>query len=169
MSMAVANQILDGIRTQKQRQAKVSSLTEKTLRPGKTSPTSTHSPAPSYSSSAAPSYQSGPASPEATEAAKMMYSNQTTPRPGGPDRTSSSSQAAAAASAAMSGGPGAAQRQQSDYGRYSGGYDQPQEDPYAQGGQYGAGGQQRKYNPADYANVNPGYGGQPAAQAQRPV
>jgi classical protein kinase C len=69
----------------------------------------------------------------------------------------------------MSGGPGGAQRQQSDYGRYSGGYDQPQEDPYAQGGQYGAG-QQRKYNPADYANVNPGYGGQqPAAQAQRPV
>ncbi|CAF3535940.1 unnamed protein product [Fusarium graminearum] len=69
----------------------------------------------------------------------------------------------------MSGGPGAAQRQNSDFGRYSGGYDQPQEDPYAQGGQYGAG-QQRKYNPADYANVNPGYGGpQPAAQAQRPV
>ncbi|KLO95835.1 putative protein kinase C-like [Fusarium fujikuroi] len=49
-----------------------------------------------------------------------------------------------------------------------GGYDQQQEDPYAQGGQYGAG-QQRKYNPADYANVNPSYGGQPPAQAQRPV
>ncbi|QPC72772.1 hypothetical protein HYE68_003524 [Fusarium pseudograminearum] len=169
MSMAVANQILDGIRTQKQRQAKVSSLSEKTLRHGKTSPTSTSSPAPSYSSTTAPSYQSGPVSPEATEAAKMMYSNPSTPRPAGPDRTSSSSQAAAAASAAMSGGPGAAQRQNSDFGRYSGGYDQPQEDPYAQGGQYGAG-QQRKYNPADYANVNPGYGGQqPAAQAQRPV
>lgn len=167
--MAVANQILDGIRTQKQRQAKVSSLSEKTLRHGKTSPTSTSSPAPSYSSTTAPSYQSGPVSPEATEAAKMMYSNPSTPRPAGPDRTSSSSQAAAAASAAMSGGPGAAQRQNSDFGRYSGGYDQPQEDPYAQGGQYGAG-QQRKYNPADYANVNPGYGGpQPAAQAQRPV
>ncbi|PTD01648.1 Protein kinase C-like protein, partial [Fusarium culmorum] len=169
MSMAVANQILDGIRTQKQRQAKVSSLSEKTLRHGKTSPTSTSSPAPSYSSTTAPSYQSGPVSPEATEAAKMMYSNPSTPRPAGPDRTSSSSQAAAAASAAMSGGPSAAQRQNSDFGRYSGGYDQPQEDPYAQGGQYGAG-QQRKYNPADYANVNPGYGGQqPAAQAQRPV
>ncbi|KAF5538428.1 kinase C [Fusarium phyllophilum] len=168
MSMAVANQILDGIRSQKQRQAKVSSLTEKTLRPGKSSPTSTHSPAPSYSSSSAPPYQPGPASPEATEAAKVMYSNQTTPRPGHPDRTSSSSTAAAAASAAMSGGSGGAQRQQSDYGRYSGGYDQQQEDPYAQGGQYGAG-QQRKYNPADYANVNPSYGGQPPAQAQRPV
>ncbi|VZI17882.1 unnamed protein product, partial [Fusarium fujikuroi] len=168
MSMAVANQILDGIRSQKQRQAKVSSLTEKTLRQGKSSPTSTHSPAPSYSSSSAPPYQPGPASPEATEAAKVMYSNQTTPRPGHPDRTSSSSTAAAAASAAMSGGPGGAQRQQSDYGRYSGGYDQQQEDPYAQGGQYGAG-QQRKYNPADYANVNPSYGGQPPAQAQRPV
>ncbi|KAF4459915.1 kinase C [Fusarium albosuccineum] len=168
MSMAVANQILDGIRTQKQRQGKVSSLSDKTLRPGKTSPTSVHSPAPSYSSSTAPSYQTGPASPEATEAAKLMYQNQPAQRPGHPDRTSSSSAATAAATAAMSGAPGGAQRQNSDFGRYSGGYDQPQEDPYAQGGQYGAG-QQRKYNPADYANVNPGYGGQPPAQAQRPV
>ncbi|KAJ3466004.1 hypothetical protein MRS44_006662 [Fusarium solani] len=166
MSMAVANQILDGIRTQKQRQAKVSSLTEKTLRPGKTSPTSTHSAAPSYSSSSVPSYAPGPASPEATEAAKLMYNQPQGQRPH-PDRTSSSSAATAAASAAMSGTPGGAQRQQSDYGRYSGGYDQ-QEDAYGQASQPGAG-QQRKYNPADYANVNPGYGGQAPQQAQRPV
>lgn len=69
--------------------------------------------------------------------------------------------------------PGQGQRQQSDYGRY-GGYDQQQEDPYAQGGQYGSAAQQRKYNPADYANVTPSYGGQPStqprpAQQQTPV
>ena len=63
--------------------------------------------------------------------------------------------------------PGAGQRHQSDYGRYSGGYDQPQEDAYSQSGQYGSAQQQRKYNPADYASVNPGYtGGQPATQAR---
>ncbi|MCO5559004.1 hypothetical protein L7F22_012595 [Adiantum nelumboides] len=51
MSMAVANQILEGIRVQKQRQAKATSMTERTLRPGKSSPTGTHSPSPSYSGS----------------------------------------------------------------------------------------------------------------------
>lgn len=182
MSMAVANQILEGIRTQKQRQAKVSSLSDKTLRP-KPSPSSTHSPAPSYSSSIPPTYGQGAPSQEATEAAKIMYANQQqpSPRPTHPDRTSSSSAAAAAASAAMSGSmPGQAQRQQSDYGRFSGGYDQSHDDSYGHGGQYGSGAQQsqlqqqpsqqRKYNPADYANVNPSYGqpqhGRPAQQQQ---
>ncbi|KAH7134316.1 hypothetical protein EDB81DRAFT_887120 [Dactylonectria macrodidyma] len=160
MSMAVANQILDGIRTQKQRQAKVTSLSEKTLRPGKTSPTaSSHSQAHSYSSAHPSTLGQGPVSPEATEAAKLMYSQpQQQQRPLHPDRTSSSSAATAAASAAMGGMP-QPQRQQSDFGQY-GGYNQQQEDPYSQGGQYGSPQQQRKYNPADYASVDPSYGAQ---------
>jgi serine/threonine protein kinase len=53
-----------------------------------------------------------------------------------------------------------------DFARY-GSYDQtpqaqPQEDPFAQG-QYGQP-QQRKYNPADYANVNPQYQSPPPQQ-----
>ncbi|KAL2208606.1 hypothetical protein CC79DRAFT_1288011 [Sarocladium strictum] len=164
MSMAVANQILEGIRTQKQRQAKGTSLTEKTLRAGKMSPTtSAHSPSPSYSGSMGASYPSS-GSQEATDAAKAMYGNQTTQqRPPAPDRTSSSSTAAAAAaSAAMSSGS----QRPTDFARY-GSYDQtpqaqPQEDPFAQG-QYGQP-QQRKYNPADYANVNPQYQSPPPQQ-----
>jgi hypothetical protein len=163
--MAVANQILEGIRTQKQRQGKASSLTDRTLRQGKTSPTSSHSPAASYSS--VQGYGPTSASSEATEAAKAMYAGQTSPqRPSQPERTTSSPAAAAAASVAMSGNTlgGQAQRPQDNYGQY-GGYDQ---DPYAQGGQYGAASQQRRYNPADYANVSPGYGGQPQQQQPRP-
>lgn len=176
MSMAVANQILEGIRTQKQRQAKVSSLTDKTMRP-KVSPTSTHSPTLSYSSTQPSAYGATPtsASSEATEAAKVMYSPPQSQRQPHPDRTSSTSAATIAATTAMS---GQSQRQQSDYGRFSGSYDQPPEDPY----QYGVPQQpqqpqphqpqQRKYNPADYANVNPGYGQAPPqtrpAQQQAP-
>jgi hypothetical protein len=165
MSMAVANQILEGIRSQKQRQAKATSLTDRTLRggPPKISPTSAHSPTSSLSGSTA--YSTTPASAEATEAAKMMYANQSTAqRPPQPDRTSSSSNAAAsAAAAAMS----SQTQRQSDYGRY-GSYDQPsQEDPYAQGSQYGGGAPQaRKYNPADYANVGQTYGAQSPVQAR---
>ncbi|KAH7319821.1 protein kinase C [Stachybotrys elegans] len=173
MSMAVANQILDGIRTQKQRQAKAISLPEKTLRTntGKMSPATSHSPSTSIASSNTLNYGPGPASPEATEAAKSMYANQMA-RPV-PDRTSANPAAAAAASAAMS----SQGQRQSDYGRY-GGYDQspqqqqtqpaqqqPLDDPYSQ---YGAAPQQRKYNPADYVNVNQGYGAQPMAP-QSPV
>lgn len=98
----------------------------------------------------------------------MMYAQTSPQRPNHPDRASSSSAAAAAASAAMSGMmPGAAQRQQSDYGRHSGGYDQPPGDTYGQESPQGSAPQQRKYNPADYASVNPSYG-QPPAQS-RPV
>ncbi|POR39132.1 Protein kinase C-like protein, partial [Tolypocladium paradoxum] len=176
MSMAVANQILEGIRIQKQRQAKASSMSDRTLRSGtsKMSPTGTsHSSSPSYSSSAATLYTSTTASTEATEAAKVMYANQTSPqRPAQPvTAPSNTAAAAAAATAAMSGSAsGLGQRQPSDYGRY-GGYDQPspqQEDPYGHGGQYGGQPQQRKYNPADYANVNAPYGGQAPATG-RPV
>ena len=159
MSMATANQILTSIKVQKQRQTKGTSMSEKTFRQGgKAGLAGTHSPSPSYSApSSQPGYPTSPVSTEATEAAKVMYAGQSSPqRPPGPDRTSSSSTAAAAASAAMSG-------QRPEAARY-GSYDQsPAEDPYAQG-QYGGQPQQRKYNPADYANVNPSYGGQPPAQ-----
>ncbi|KAM0281102.1 hypothetical protein ACHAQH_003681 [Verticillium albo-atrum] len=168
MSMAVANQILEGIRTTKQiNKQKATSLSERTLRgTGRTSPTSSMSSSTLVSGGHAPSYSTG--SVEATEAAKIMYQQQTSQRPAHPDRTSSSQAAAAAASAAMSGSTVSTGRpsQSQDYGRYSGGYpgspEQQQEDPY---GQYGS--QQRPYNPADYAKVN-SYSGQPQ-QASRPV
>lgn len=165
MSMAVANQILEGIRIQKQRQAKASSMSDRTLRSGETkvSPTSaTHSPSASYSSSIPPLYGQGAASTEVTEAAKVMYSQASPQRPAQPSRDPPHT---AAAAAAMSVAAGHGQRQPSDYGRYSG-YEQPpgpaqhHEDPYGHG-QYGQP-QQRKYNPADYANVNAPYGGQAA-------
>ncbi|KAB5539582.1 kinase-like domain-containing protein [Coniochaeta sp. 2T2.1] len=92
-----------------------------------------------------------------------MYAQTTAQQRPQPDRTSSNSAASAAAAAAMSGtmaskqsppmtsipdfGPG-------HYGSPSGYGGQPtqREDPYAQQQQYG-GPQQRKYNPADYANL----------------
>ncbi|KAM0265146.1 hypothetical protein ACHAQJ_000299 [Trichoderma viride] len=159
MSMAVANQILEGIRVQKQRQQKTTSLSEKTLRSGTSkSPTTTgHGSSASFSSAGAGSTPGTP-SAEATEAARLMYANQTSPqRPDHPGRAPSDLSAAAAATAAMA----AAQ------GRNSG-YDTAQQDPYAQGGQYGAGPaapQHHKYNPADYANVDQGF---PAQQQQQP-
>ncbi|KYK59132.1 protein kinase C [Drechmeria coniospora] len=179
MSMAVANQILEGIRVQKQRQAKATSLTDRTLRPGANklnSSGTTHSASASLSSFTSPANVS-PVSSDATEAAKLMYANlPSSQRPAGPGRISSTPAAAAAATAAMSGAAGGYPHRASDYGRYGGTYDQPppqqqqqqqqqQEDPYAQAGQYGPGQpQQRKYNPADYANLNAPYGGQPPAQ-----
>ncbi|KAI2624333.1 hypothetical protein GGR54DRAFT_570887 [Hypoxylon sp. NC1633] len=164
MSMAVANQILEGIRTQKQRQQKVTSLSEKTLRQGKMSPSSTSSgPMSPYSTLGAPSYQPSIASQEATDAAKAMYASQTSPsRPVHPDRTSSGSSAAAAAAAtaAMSGtmaSQSARPGQISDYssgrvGGYGGSMD-AQEDPYASGQGYNVP-SQPKYNPAAYANIS---------------
>ncbi|KAK8127687.1 hypothetical protein PG984_008795 [Apiospora sp. TS-2023a] len=173
MSMAVANQILEGIRTQKQRQSKVSSLSEKTLRQGKTSPSSPSSPfggVPSYTGSIA-----SQASQEATNAAKAMYGGQTSPqRPMHPERTSTggSMAAAAAATAAMSGtiASHSSRPSQSQYsdpsagrtGTYSGGPVDPYEDPYAQSQGYGAP-QQPKYNPQAYANVD-NYASQPQMQ-----
>ncbi|XP_044724032.1 kinase [Hirsutella rhossiliensis] len=185
MSMAVANQILEGIRIQKQRQAKASPMSDRTLRSGanKMSPTSaTHSSSPSFSSSTPTLYGQSTPSTEATEAAKIMYANQTTPqRPAQPLRTSSNTPAAAAAASAAMSGSASVQdlRSPSEYGRYSGGYDQqrppsqqqqqqPQEDLYGHG-QYGGQPQQRKYNPADYANVNPPYAGQASGQARPPA
>ncbi|TPX14053.1 uncharacterized protein E0L32_000447 [Thyridium curvatum] len=178
MSMAVANQILEGIRTQKQRrQEKTSSLSDKTFRTGKMTPVSGHS---SYGSQGTiPGYGQSAASPEATEAAKAMYASQTSPqRPHHPDRTSTSSStaaaAAAAASAAMTGSMSPTSHkpghmgQAPDYGgRYDMGYNAgPEQDPYAPQQQQYGGPQQRKYNPADYANIG-SYPQQPPAQQQQ--
>ncbi|KAL8391912.1 hypothetical protein RB595_002206 [Gaeumannomyces hyphopodioides] len=194
MSMAVANQILEGIRTQKQRQQKATSMSDRTLRPAaKPVGPSGHAPSASYSGAGmSPGYGPGSASPEATEAAKYMYSSQTSPqRITSPDRTSTSSQAAAAATAAMSGMPGALPPQgsgSSGYGagsggRYgAGGYGSPDgrdDDPYGlapslssqsppqQPAQPYGSSQQRKYNPADYANLSSGYPSQPQQAMQQ--
>ncbi|KAK3390736.1 hypothetical protein B0H63DRAFT_122313 [Podospora didyma] len=99
MSMAVANQILEGIRTQKK-----SRMTDKTLRPerpgGKNS-LRAGSQSTQGSGYGASTYSGTTiASPEATEAAKIMYSQTTPQRPQGPDRGSSSYIATPAASAA---------------------------------------------------------------------
>ncbi|KAM7182768.1 hypothetical protein V8F33_014037 [Rhypophila sp. PSN 637] len=176
MTMANANKLLEGIRAQKKnRQEKGSPLSERTLRPG--TKTSSIGSGASYSPG---SYGSNISKPEATEAAKLMY-NQTAQRPSGPDRTSTSSTtvsavsaASAAAQAAMGAKPQQAQHAPGQvppdlgpgYYGSTGGYgrqDQPQEDPRAQ--QY-AQAQQRKYNPADYANIG-AY--PPQQQVQQPV
>lgn len=178
MSMAVANQILEGIRTQK-RQQKATSLSEKTLRPGKVSPTSA-SPGPmspySYGST---SYQPSIASQEATDAAKAMYASQaSSSRPMHPDRTSSgSSAAAAAATAAMSGSmasqstrPGQITDYSSKVGGFGGSLD-AQEDMYGSSSQGYNIPSQPKYNPAAYANISNYPPSQPQIppQQQRPV
>ena len=176
MSMATANQILENIRSTKQRQQKGTSLSDRTLRQGKASPSSSQSPASPFSPHAAPSYQPSIASQEATDAAKAMYTSQTSPsRTSYPDRASSTtSAAAAAATAAMSGSmssTGSRPGSIPDYasGRVSGGYgggsSDTLEDPYAANQGYGAVPSQPKYNPAAYANVN-SYPAQPPVQQQ---
>lgn len=122
-----------------------------------------------YASPHSPSY--GTPSPEAAEAAKLTFANQPQSQKTQPDRASISSgstAATAAASVAMSGSIRTSQSQ--DYDRYSYGsqaqQQQPAESAYGQGQQYGAP-QQRKYNPADYANVNaPQYAQHPVQQQQ---
>ena len=177
MSMAVANQILEGIRSSKRN--KISSMADRTLRPG-----AKQSSISSQGSQAYPtptSYSPSIASPEATEAAKLMY-NQTAPiRTQGPDRTSMSmsSTASAAAAAAMSPKSSVQSHQSAgqipDFGpghygsppTYSTGrQDQRDEDPYGSPpNQYGSQPQQRKYNPADYANIG-AYPNQPQVQSR---
>lgn len=154
MSMAVANQILEGMRVQKQR------MSEKTLRSGPSkSPITGHASSGSFSSAGAGSTPGTP-SAEATEAARLMYASQASPqRPDHPGRAPSDLSAAAAASAAMA----AAQNRTA--------YDSAQQDPYAPGGQYGGGPQtpaHHKYNPADYANVDQGFPAQQQPAQQRP-
>lgn len=166
MSMAVANQILEGIRANKQRQSKGTSLSEKTLRSGKMSPSSTTGPASPYSAQGTPSYQPSIASQEATDAAKAMYASQTSPVR--PDRSSSSSNAAAAAASAAMGGVMGRPSPASDYTGRPGGYGgsmDSHDETYGSGQQQYP--QQPKYNPAAYANVS-GYPQQPPLQTQQP-
>jgi len=176
MSMAVANQILEGIRSQK----KSKPMADRTLRPAaKPSISSQGSQQYSGSSSYAPSI----ASPEATEAAKLMYSQTTPLRTPAPDRTSNSTAASAAAAAAMAPKLTMQPQQQmgsqipdfgpSHYGSpggYGGRPDQHDDDLYSGPGgaqqQYGQQQQQRKYNPADYANIG-AYPNQPQVQQQQ--
>lgn len=182
--MAVANQILDGIRTQKKRQDKGSSMSERKLRQGRvTSPVPSQGSQYNNMTNQPPSYS--PASSEATEAAKAMYASQVSARPSHPDRTSSSSTAASAAAlAAMSNQMGmksvpSQPPQIPDFGpgHYgsTGSYgvrpeqrpEQREDDLYASQQQYGQPQQQRRYNPADYAQVS-GYPGQ-QQMPSRPV
>lgn len=167
MPMAVANQILEGIRSQKQRrQEKASSmlsptsstLSGRTLRPT-SSPTSVHSASSGGPIPYQPAGYGPPASQEAVQAANKMYPAQTSPQRLTYPNQQTSQAAAAAAATAMSGtmashgatvGPG------QDYGRmqqqpYRPGMDQ-QEDPY--GAPQYVQPQQPKYNPADYAAYN---------------
>ncbi|KAK4170022.1 kinase C-like protein [Cladorrhinum sp. PSN259] len=177
MSMITANQILDSIRmTKKTRQEKATSLTDRTLRGSKGTTASTGSG--STYPPGTPSYSPSAASNDATEAAKHMYSQQTSPgRPSGPDRTSTTSTTASAAAAAAMSPKQSQQQPIPDFGpgHYgaAGGYGRPnqagddlygasppQQQPYGQP-------QQRKYNPADYANIG-SYPVQAPVQ-QRPV
>ncbi|KAK3352240.1 hypothetical protein B0T25DRAFT_590222 [Lasiosphaeria hispida] len=187
MSMAVANQILEGIRSQKRnRQDKGPSMADRTLRQGSKATLSSQG-SQQYSSSS--SYAPSIVSPEATEAAKLMYS-QTAPlrhQGPGPDRNPvSSTTASAAAAAAMAPKPAAQQQpmgQIPDFGpgHYGGptGYGRPEardDDLYSASQQqshsppqqqqaYNQAAQQRKYNPADYANIG-AYPNQPQAQGR---
>ncbi|KAK4234460.1 hypothetical protein C8A03DRAFT_37775 [Achaetomium macrosporum] len=176
MSMAVANQILEGIRsTKKTRQEKASSMSERTLRAGSKGTTGSGQSGVSYSPS---SQMSQVASPEATEAAKLMYNQTSPPRTTSSDRMSTTSPTASAAAAAAMRPSTPGQQQASQIpdfgpGHYgaAGGYGRPtqqEESPYGASPQqqqpYGQP-QQRKYNPADYANIGV-YPGQPPVQTR---
>jgi hypothetical protein len=193
MSMAVANVILDGIRTQKRRQTSQTPMTNRTLRPQSnkstasesTTPTSAYGPDPSRPPRTQ-SYGGQSSSTEATEAAKSMYAAQgqtspQSPRPAGPDRTASSS-AAAAAMAAMSGPKSPTQRDNRDpYQRTStdypsgrapnnAAYGSTRLESHTEDMSYGLPPKtqqptQPAYNPAAYAQVTGGYQ-QPMAQPQ---
>ena len=193
--MAVANVILDGIRTQKRRQTNQSTMTMsgRTLRPQSAKPTpsmeqgqfstegrtSFSSPDPSAPPRPQPYGMSTPSSLEATEAAKAMYSQgQGSPgRPAGPERTPSAN-AAAAAAAAMTG----IRPAQSPYPQSPADYGPPaaggrNSNTYAdrlntqvQDASYGMPPKQvmpstASYNPAAYAEVS-GYPNQPYGQPQ---
>ena len=188
ISMAVANVILENMRSGKAKQdmlkgsrsSHTTTLSGKTLRPqttessnvsqpgsrasyGSTSPDALHQRTQSYGGVSVTSQ-------EAADAAKATYGAQQHRPP--QDRTSSSSSAAsAAAAAAMQGSPspqrGAYERSSTDYtaGRGSGGYGAPQDKPgYAAHERQQ---QQPSYNPAAYANVS-NVGGYPPQQQQIP-
>ncbi|KAL2157071.1 hypothetical protein VTH06DRAFT_7052 [Thermothelomyces fergusii] len=152
-------------------------MSERTMRAGSKGTTGSGQSGASYAPS---SFSGQTVSPEATEAAKIMYNQTSSPPRASVERTSTSSTtASAAAAAAMSPKPAPTSQQQAgqipDFGpgHYGspGGYGRPtaQEE-----GQYGAvpqqpqtyvQPQQRKYNPADYANIGV-HPGQPPVQAR---
>lgn len=154
-------------------------MSERTLRAGGKGATSNVQSGGAYPPS---SHMPPVASAEATEAAKLMYSQTSPQRPSGADRSSTTSTTASAAAAAAMSPKSSAQSQQAasqipdfgpghygapSYGRPTsqeespyGAPSPPQQQPYGQP-------QQRKYNPADYANIGV-YPGQPPVQA-RPI
>lgn len=173
ISMAVANQILEGMKIQKDRKSKTQSqsLSDRTLRNNKSStPGSQQSGSSHPSAGSAQPPQLSATTTQAAEAAKVMYTGQppqqspTQQRPPAPGRATSSTAAAAAASAMA--GTSSQPPPRQDYGR-SAGYDQP--DPYAQASQYQQQKQQQiRYNPGDYANVSSAYGQQPQIRPVQP-
>lgn len=176
MSMSVANEILKGIRTQREKVKASTNLADRTLRK-MSSPGSAGTSISSPTGTAQPPQLT--ASTEAAEAARHMYASQQSPvqhqqRPAAGRTTSSnsaSSAAAAAASVAMAGNSLQQSQRLPDYGRPGSSAQQQQQDPYThQGGypqmhQQQPPPQQRPYNPGDYASVNNVY----AQQQQMPV
>ncbi|KAG9246562.1 hypothetical protein BJ878DRAFT_275960 [Calycina marina] len=195
MSMAVANVILDNIRSHKGRTQTPTSMSGRTLRPQSsakpvalTDSGQAPDPRASYGSPdpgrtpRQQSFQSGASSAEAIDAAKQMYNaqagGQVSPRPQGPDRTSSSN-AALAAAAAMNAGRSSGQRDQyqrtqSDYSAvgsstpgYSGHLDtHPEDNGHGQPPQKSQAPSTPVYNPAAYAQVNAGSNYQPQPPTQ---
>lgn len=191
ISMAVANVILENMRTGKAKQdlknrpGHQTNLSGKTLRPQTTTSSKTSggtavdsrasfgSPSPDTLHQRTQSYGGqSTTSQEAADAAKATYSPQQQQRPP-PDRSSSANSAASAAAAAAMqqrtpSQRGAYERSSTDYtaqGRGSQGYAAPQDRPgYAAHDRQQP---QSTYNPAAYANVG-GVGGYPPAQVQMP-
>ena len=191
ISMAVANVILENMRTGKAKQdlknrpGHQTNLSGKTLRPQTTTSSKTSggtavdsrasfgSPSPDALHQRTQSYGGqSTTSQEAADAAKATYSAQQQQRPP-PDRTSSANSAASAAAAAAMqqrtpSQRGAYERSSTDYtaqGRGSQGYAAAQDRPgYAAHDRQQP---QSTYNPAAYANVG-GTGGYPPAQVQMP-
>lgn len=143
-----ANKILTDIKTTQ----RTKGLPGKTLRPGGTSPTASHTPAASRGSIT----QAQIPSQEATRAAQASYPPRSPQRPGYSGRPPSSSAANTAAAVAMS--PTASPPQGGARQSHHGQQGNLEHETYGQNAPYGSTPQNRPYNPLDYANVNSGYG-----------
>ncbi|KAJ3493426.1 hypothetical protein NLG97_g4739 [Lecanicillium saksenae] len=178
MSMAVANQILQGIRTQRQKAKTTSAMAQKTLRKMSTPGSHSGSSTPGLTSPTATSQQPqlGP-STDAAGVAIHMYNNQhqaqaapqQRPAPGrAPSSTSSSATANAAAIAAMSGTssqPSPRPQGPNDYNQHAG-YPQQRQDSYPPRGGYGG---PVQTPPQSHPKYDPGAYAQYTAPAQPPV
>lgn len=153
MSMAVANQIIQGIKIQKERNGKTTSIADKTLRGSRISTASTPSPAPG--SAQPPRLQS--TNNQAAEAARRTLQQTATmqpqpqpqqQRPQADPGKQPLNDAATAAARALTNTQSPTYPSQEAQQRYngSGGYQQPA------GDQYGAPPQQSAYDPRKYAN-----------------